>query len=668
MKIQLLSYTFKMVAVLVTFLTFIVIFSLSSQSVSAQVKSFVYDEIDVDITLNTDSTMDVSEQITYRFNGEFHGVFREITLEDRDDIDLCKSNPSLQCGGFEFLIVEDALDGEGNSLEGQYKQFEVDDSYERRHRVEWEFSPSGTNFDDETFTWTINYKVYGSLGYFDDYDLFYWNALFSDRAEVVENFNLDVHFPSDINFDEDNLKVFGSDFDYFSSYSLNTLNLTSENVPVFSNYTVLLKFPKNIISEYGGLDLELNPDTQDVTIKGTKLEGVTKTLYGLPSGRNELVFSSDGYLSKDIDVSLKPGEILEMEVKLEPTPLTRTIQIVVLTLNVLACLFLFVFIFFMYAWWVRKGRDRGGRKTIVPWFEPPDGIPPYLLGSVKDEKVDLVDLTSTIIDLAYRGFINIKELGKRKTTGYELIKKKEFDSPKLTEVEREFLVAMFDDKKSIKTSDLKYKFYEDVKSIKDMIYDEMVEREYFDRRPDKVRVTYLIIGIVMTVLGFFLISPLMLAGLIFPPIVLTLSGIIVLIVSFFMPAKTPKGTEIFEQAKGFKMYLHTAERFRLQKLTPKTFEKYLSYAIVFGIEKEWAKKFKDIYKEMPDWYQTRPGTVFNTFYLTRALSRFNTVTASTLVSRPSSGGSFGSDGWSGGGGFSGGFSGGGGGGGGGGAW
>ena len=53
---------------------------------------------------------------------------------------------------------------------------------------------------------------------------------------------------------------------------------------------------------------------------------------------------------------------------------------------------------------------------------------------------------------------------------------------------------------------------------------------------------------------------------------------------------------------GFKLYLQTAERYRLQNLTPATFEKFLPYAMIFGVEKKWAKAFDSLNVPQPSWY------------------------------------------------------------------
>ena len=69
-----------------------------------------------------------------------------------------------------------------------------------------------------------------------------------------------------------------------------------------------------------------------------------------------------------------------------------------------------------------------------------------------------------------------------------------------------------------------------------------------------------------------------------------------------MPRLTEKGIEEKWKWLGFKEYLHTAERFRLGAETTETFSKYLPYAIVFGVEKEWAERFADLPYQQPNWY------------------------------------------------------------------
>jgi hypothetical protein len=69
---------------------------------------------------------------------------------------------------------------------------------------------------------------------------------------------------------------------------------------------------------------------------------------------------------------------------------------------------------------------------------------------------------------------------------------------------------------------------------------------------------------------------------------------------------------------------------------PEMFEKFLPLAMVFGVEKEWAKQFESAYKGRPAWYSGVEGEAFNSVVLTNILGSFSTATSSSLSSNPSS--------------------------------
>lgn len=161
---------------------------------------------------------------------------------------------------------------------------------------------------------------------------------------------------------------------------------------------------------------------------------------------------------------------------------------------------------------------------------------------------------------------------------------------------------------------------------------------------------------------------------------LTSTFVILLIIRYFaLPAKkyncTPEGFLAQRKLDGLYYYINVAEKDRIlfhdaPEKSPEIFEKLLPYAMIFGLEKKWAKEFEDIYRTPPDWYSSTSGDMFSTTLFASNLGSFSSATAS--MARPSTSSSFGSSsGGSGGfssGGMGGGFSGGGGGGGGGGSW
>ncbi|MEA5030918.1 MAG: DUF2207 domain-containing protein, partial [Sphaerochaeta sp.] len=127
------------------------------------------------------------------------------------------------------------------------------------------------------------------------------------------------------------------------------------------------------------------------------------------------------------------------------------------------------------------------------------------------------------------------------------------------------------------------------------------------------------------------------------------------------------GRRRLEEVLGFRDFIEKVEMDDLKRMIdsdPNYYYHMLSFAIVLGLEKRWAKKFDSITLEPPSWY-VGSHTVWNAMVLSSMLSRCNTALVSSVVTSPkaSPGSRFGGSSFGGGG-----FSGGGFGGGGGGAW
>lgn len=125
-----------------------------------------------------------------------------------------------------------------------------------------------------------------------------------------------------------------------------------------------------------------------------------------------------------------------------------------------------------------------------------------------------------------------------------------------------------------------------------------------------------------------------------------------------MPKKTVAGIQLTRRAFGFKLFLHTAERYRSKwQEEQNLFERFLPYAIVFGDTKTWAKHFSHLTLHEPSWYTSNVGFTSASLFTSDVLTSthaFSSVMRTTTSSGTGSGG--------------GGFSGGGAGGGGGGSW
>lgn len=147
---------------------------------------------------------------------------------------------------------------------------------------------------------------------------------------------------------------------------------------------------------------------------------------------------------------------------------------------------------------------------------------------------------------------------------------------------------------------------------------------------------------------------------------LCIAGMIVCLKS--MPRRTKYGNEILGKIRGFKTFLETAEKEKLELLVmqePSYFYDILPYTYVLGVSKKWISKFETISLQSPDWYDSPSEFSVGSFasFMNDTMS-----SAKSAMSSSPSNSSGGSSGSSGGGSSGGGSSGGGSGGGGGGSW
>ena len=129
----------------------------------------------------------------------------------------------------------------------------------------------------------------------------------------------------------------------------------------------------------------------------------------------------------------------------------------------------------------------------------------------------------------------------------------------------------------------------------------------------------------------------------------------------YMSKRTQYGNEILGKIKGFKNFLETAEKEKLEALVmenPRYFYDILPYTYVLDVSDKWIKKFETISLEEPSWYDSPNG--FNVVTFGSFMDSTMSSAERSMSSSPSDSG--GSGGGSSGGGSSGGGSGGGGGG------
>ena len=459
------------------------------------------------------------------------------------------------------------------------------------------------NADDSTRTISIHYAVSDALKFFDDHDEFYWNVTGDESSIPIESAGAHIVFPA------------------------GTSNLRAK--------------------AFTGAYRSSARDAA-VEISGTGVDVQTRDPLPIHEGLT-------------VAVAFDKGTVRE------PTALSRIFRL----LRSNWPLFIPIVAFFaMFWWWWTHGRDPRLR-PIAAQYQPPDNLSPAEVGTLIDNSVDMRDITASIVDLAVRGYLVIEEtkqdhlLGFTHSKGYVFhLKKSRAEWNSLKPHEQELLDGIFTAGNSgdaVPLDALHNTFYANIPGIRNQIFASLVGDGYYAQRPDSVRSSYILFGIVSGIIlvvgGIWVANhsgmqplPFIVAGL--------LTGAILCGFGWFMPARTQAGARALEGVLGFEDFLAHVEsdRFNRTIKTPEMFEKFLPFAMALGVEKNWSKAFQGIYTQPPQWYQGGYGPNFYPYMFANDLGSMSSMASDVMTSAPRSaeGSAFSGDSDSGGGGFEGG--------------
>ncbi len=335
----------------------------------------------------------------------------------------------------------------------------------------------------------------------------------------------------------------------------------------------------------------------------------------------------------------------------------------------------------MFVLWWYKGRDPDAGMSVAPMYEPPPGISPAEAGTLLDDNIHPRDITSTMVDLAVRGYIKIEETAEKvlmfthKDYIFHLLKPREQWGADLAPHERVMLENVFAGGEQTRLADLKNRFYTAVPVIRQDIMSALKTKGVYLLDPESAN-GYSIVAAIGILVPFAILQYLGWANFLssVPLLVLcvAISAVVWWLFARVMTAKTVKGARTRIAILGFQEFMNRVDADRLKVMPPTTFEKFLPYAMALGVEHHWAQAFAGIVKDPPAWY-VGPGAGayvggFNPIFFSSSMHSMATDMHQVFVSAPrasSTGSGFGRGGFGGGGG---GFSGGGFGGGGGGAF
>jgi hypothetical protein len=281
--------------------------------------------------------------------------------------------------------------------------------------------------------------------------------------------------------------------------------------------------------------------------------------------------------------------------------------------------------------WYVRGRDPSIDRVAEYIPEPPDDLPPGAAGTLLDERADHSDVVATLLGLARHGAITIHEQapvaeGRRARADYEL---EVVDPGKVTSrLERDLLNFLFNGNPepgaTLLMSEAKPRFDGHEREITEDLYREIVARGYFTRSPEATRrrwkrwswfglIASIVLGlVVMARTDAFALFP-MFAALVIFTVLIRLSG--------SMPQKTREGAVAASRWRAFRTYLASIQKYENLEEATALFDRYLSYAVAFGLQEHWLQSFKAAGVATPGWFDPVGGgwvigdSVFDTIYM-----------------------------------------------------
>ena len=254
-------------------------------------------------------------------------------------------------------------------------------------------------------------------------------------------------------------------------------------------------------------------------------------------------------------------------------------------------------------WWTR-GRDRGNPAAVTSEarpvldrdggpavFAPPGGVRPGQMGTLVDERADVVDVAATLVDLAVRNYLFIEELPRPEFGRSDwLLRRRHPAGDELLRYEREVFEAVFADGDDVLVSELESRGRDRLAGVRGLLYDDVVGQGWFVERPDSVRSRWTTAGWVLVAAGVVLtgvlaaVSTFGLVG-----VAVVLAGVALAASGQLAPARTSRGSRLLGELRAFRAFLARAEVEQLpgaqrQELIARCYP----YALVFGLGDRWA--------------------------------------------------------------------------------
>ena len=565
-----------------------------SQGSLAQAQSetqvYAYQRIATYIAVNTDTTIDVEEHQVFVYEGSFHVGWRSILLDRVDaitDVQVIDGRT-----GQPLVEVGRRLDKLDPDSWGKFTTFREGGA----QNIEWYY-----NLADTTYEWVLRYKVHGAIAFGRVSDRLYWD-IFTDYQVPVGKTEVEIILPAAAaqnTVGQYSYRTFdaGAGAQSYDEGS-GTFSFTDQRFSVGEDYTIDVSWPHGVVDQ------------------GAYWRDFLKIYYGYIGGAAALLIAIlAGFWRWWVTEGSQKGKGTIVP-QYEPPENLRPAMAEVVTKEKLTNKGLTATIVDLairgfvkieedqkknWGWPALAGAIAIGAGILLASLFVGKGLGAFLVGFVF---IFLLLFSVLFRLLKFRGqVLRQKDYIVKNLRSWAT-------SPLLEEYEKEYLQALFRGGEDFSTRRLRgsqiegRKLYEAIKKVKETIYKNTeVKTKAFEVGLTEEKTKHIIWAVIFgaDVMLFFLFTA---TG---NQIVFFLTAAVTASVALWSYWKyearlNEQGRILKEDWLGFKLYLQVAERYRMQNLTPDLFEKFLPYAMVFGVEKKWAKAFEGMHLPPPNWY------------------------------------------------------------------
>ncbi len=297
----------------------------------------------------------------------------------------------------------------------------------------------------------------------------------------------------------------------------------------------------------------------------------------------------------------------------------------------------------------------------VPFvYEPFKQLSAGEAGVLVDYKVDTQDVVAEILELARKKYLSISSTESSSLFGFKKKRDYSFTKlagkKKLTPAQELLHTALFKKGNTVAVSDLKGTFYKDLAKIKKKLQDTLIQHDVYETQPTSTRLAHLPVAMVLMPLAFGTAIYPATTGLLWPLGLSLLQIPIGLLLLWNLPRKTAIGTNLVAQVKGLRKSIAYGKWREEIKEKNLFVEEVLPFAVALGVVDQLTRDMEDLNMEVPE-YLSDAGlqaatlhTFANTFSQDVGSSLAYNPNASSSYSSGGSGFSGGSSGGGGGGG------------------